>query len=89
MKNIAVISACIVFVAGAIICGDVFAQRSVNSAEDAAKAAKASLMNQHSRSSSQIEWLNNVVNTINMNKPAQRDIAAQNNKAIEESRGRY
>ena len=88
MRNVVVISVCIVFAAGAIICGDVFAQRSVNSAEDAAKAARASLMNQHNRSSSQIGWLDNVVNMINMNDPAKKDIAAQNNKAIEESKGR-
>lgn len=64
-----------------------FAQRSVNNAQEAAKAAKGSLRNPRC-SSSQIGWLNNVINAVNMNEPAYKDIAAKNNKAIEESRGR-
>jgi len=88
MGKVAAALVCIVFAAGAIMCGDAFAQRGVNTAEDAARAARASLTNQRNRSSSQIEWLNGVINTINMNEPAKKDIAAQNNAAIEESKYR-
>jgi len=45
-----------------------YAQRSVNSAQDAAKAAKASLVNQSGGSSSQIEWLDQVIDVVNNKK---------------------
>ena len=80
------IVACMIFVAAFIMHSDVFAQRSVNSAEDAALAAKESLKNPN-YSSSQVNWLNNVINVINLNEPAYKDVAAQNNKAIEERKG--
>ena len=88
MKNTALILACVLFAIVTIMCSDTFAQRSVNSAQEAAKAAQESLKNQRNRSSSQIDWLNNVINTVNMNDPADKDVASRNNKAIEESKGR-
>lgn len=73
MKRLTVLLVCAVFAAGAVICGASFAQRSVNTAEDAAKAAKASLMNKPRGASSQIEWLNQVVNMINMDESSPKD----------------
>lgn len=87
MKNIKLILVCMVLATGAIVCSDVFAQRYVNSAEEASKKAKESLKNPH-YSSSQIGWLDNVIKMVNLNEPAYKDVAAQNNKAIEESKGR-
>jgi hypothetical protein len=78
---------CTALASGIILCGEASAQRYVNNAQEAAKAAQNSLKKQRSQSSSQIEWLNSVVNTINMRDPSENDIAAQNNKAIEEGRG--
>lgn len=86
--NKIIVAICIFFVMGAVMCSDIFAQRYVNSAGDAARKAKESLVNKGNRSSSQIEWLDNVINTINMDKPVHGDVAAENNKAIEESRCR-
>lgn len=80
------IAVCMIFIAAIIMCGDAFAQRSVNSAQDAARAAKESLKNPN-YSSSQVGWLNNIINVINLNEPAYKDVAAQNNKAIEERKG--
>jgi len=88
MKTITSILACAVFAAGAIVCSDVSAQRDVNSAQEAAQAAKESLRNRRNHATSQIGWLDNVINAVNLNEPAYKDIAAQTNKAIEESRGR-
>lgn len=79
---------CVVFIAVAAMCGDAFAQRYVNTAEEASRAAKASLENNRNHATSKVEWLNNVISVINLNEPAYKDVAAQNNKAIEESRGR-
>lgn len=78
MKKVTVVLACIIFLAGTILCNDLFAQRSVNSAQDAAKAAKASLTNRSgSGSSSQIDWLNQVVNIINMEGSAPKDSSTE------------
>lgn len=82
------LSAVAIILAGIVAGTDAFAQRSVNSAQDAARAAKNSLSNKSGQSSSQIEWLNSVINVVNMNESGKRDVAAENNKAIEESRGR-
>ena len=60
----------LIFTAWAIACGNVFAQRSVNSAQEAAKKARESLVTRPSSSSSQIEWLDKLVKTVNMNEPA-------------------
>lgn len=60
MKNILLAVFAIV-----ILATPVYAQRSVNSAQDAAKAAKASLVNQSGGSSSKIEWLDQVIDVIN------------------------
>jgi hypothetical protein len=82
MKKIILVVIVMVFIAT-----PVFAQRYVNSAEEASKKAKESLRNPH-YSSSQIGWLDNVIKVVNINEPAYKDIAAKNNKAIEESKGR-
>ncbi len=79
MKKIIALSIFMAFVAGAIVCSDLFAQRSVNAADDAAKAARASLMNKPGKSSSQIEWLNQVVKVINMD-----DTATEENSKIKD-----
>lgn len=88
MKKLITVLMILVFAAGFIVCDNCFAQRSVNSAQEASKAAKENLMNRRNHGSSQIEWLNNVINVVNMNEPAYKDVAAQNNKAIEASKGR-
>jgi hypothetical protein len=86
MKNVKLVLICMVFAAGSSICSDVFAQREVNSAQEAGKTAKESLMNRRNHGSSQIGWLNNVINVVNINEPVYKDVAAENNKAIEESK---
>lgn len=86
LKKMLLISA--VLSSMAIYSGDCFAQRYINSAEEASKKAKEDLMDRRNHATSQIDWLNNVINVVNMNEPAYKDVAAQNNKAIEESRGR-
>jgi len=73
MKKVIISMICIVFAAGTMVCDDVFAQRSVNAAQDAAKAAKASLTNRSGNSSSQIGWLDQVVDIINMDDTATKD----------------
>ena len=88
MKKIAAI--CIILAVG-MMSSDVFAQRYVNSADQAAKAARTSMEKRGSQSSSQIGWLNDVINVINMDQQpvnVNRDVAAENNKAIEESKYR-
>ena len=72
---------CMVFVACAIICYNVFAQRSVNSADDAAKAARASLVNRPTHASSQIDWLNQTINVINLDGFASKDSSTEKNKS--------
>ncbi len=81
MKKAIVISVSLVFAAGSLLCGNVFAQRSVNSAQDAAKAAKASLTNRSGNSSSQIEWLDQVIHAVNMDGPAAKDTSTQKGKS--------
>lgn len=76
----------VIFIAAAFINSDGFAQRYIKSAEEAARAAKESIEHRRNHATSQIEWLNNVINIVNLNEPAYKDIAEQNNKAIEESR---
>jgi len=88
VKKIAAI--CIILAVG-MMSSDVFAQRYVNSADQAAKAARTSMEKRGSQSSSQIGWLNDVINVINMDQQpvnVNRDVAAENNKAIEESKYR-
>ena len=72
---------CMVFVACAIICYNVFAQRSVNNADEAAKAARASLMNRPSHASSQIGWLNQTINVINLDGLNSKDNSTEKNKS--------
>ena len=79
MKKEIFVVVCMVFAAGAIICSDAFAQRGINASQDAAKAAKASLANRPGDSSSQIDWLDQVVNVINMNEPNSKDSSTVKN----------
>jgi hypothetical protein len=69
MKKVISVLICIVLAAGAIICRDAFAQRSVNVAQEAATKAREGLAKGPHKNSSQIDWLDNVVNVINMEKP--------------------
>ncbi|MCX5712611.1 MAG: hypothetical protein NTY47_06055 [Candidatus Omnitrophica bacterium] len=75
MKKIMLILMCLIFAAETIVCGDVFAQRSVNSAQEAARAAKESLTDRSGGNSSQIEWLDQIIDVVNMNGPASKDAA--------------
>ncbi|MDO8535683.1 MAG: hypothetical protein Q7S30_01550 [Candidatus Omnitrophota bacterium] len=79
MKKIIVV--CLVFVAGVVMSSDVFAQRGVNNSQEAAKAARDSLSNRHGRSSSQIDWLNQAINVINMDQPDSKDSSSENKKS--------
>jgi archaellum component FlaF (FlaF/FlaG flagellin family) len=80
------VTMCVLLASIFIFSGDVFAQRYVNNAQEAAEAAKRRLSEKNNRSSSQIEWLNNVVNVINMSEP-KKDVAEENNRAIREYKG--
>ena len=81
MKKIVLILICITFAAGYVFCGNVFAQRGINNSQDAANAAKASLSNRPNNSSSQIEWLNNVINVVNMKEPVSKETSAKKDKS--------
>jgi len=73
MKKMTTIFIGMIFAAGSIMCGDLFAQRSVNVSQDAAKAARESLTNRSGGSSSQIEWLDQVIHAVNMDEPHAKD----------------
>ena len=80
MRRSTVILICLIFAAGAIVCGDVFAQRGIDNAQEAAKAAKASLTTRPHSSSSQIEWLDQFIDVVNMEKPATKGTSTLKNK---------
>ena len=81
MKELIIVSMCLIFAAGAIVPGNVFAQRSMNAAQDAAKAAKASLASQSHSSSSQIKWVDQLIDVINMDETAPKGTSTRTNKS--------
>jgi hypothetical protein len=76
-----------VVLASVAACGGAFAQRYVNTADEAAKKARESLADRHDHASSNIKWLDNVIDVVNMDKPKAKD-ASGDNKSEAEDRGK-
>ena len=81
MKKTTVALTCLVYALGAIVCGNAFAQRSMNAAQDAAKAAKASITSQSHGSSSQIKWLDQVIDVVNMDETTSESTSTPSDKS--------
>jgi hypothetical protein len=81
MKKAIVVLICLVYALGAIVCGNTFAQRSVNAAQDAARAAKESLTSRSYGSSSRIKWLDQIIDAVNMDETASKGASIQSDKS--------
>ena len=75
MKKMVMVS--LVFAVVAFMCSDVFAQRCVNNAQESANKARASLAVRSNSSSSSIEWLNQVINVVNMDQPVTKEVSSE------------
>ena len=81
MKKVIVVLTCLVYALGATVCGNAFAQRSMNAAQDAAKAAKASITSRSHGSSSQIKWLDQIIDVVNMDETAPKGTSTRSDKS--------
>jgi hypothetical protein len=70
MKKIMIAFTCLMFAAGIIACGDIFAQRDVNIAQEAAKKARESIEKHPKNGASEIEG----TNAVNTNEPAANSV---------------
>ena len=67
MRKIVLVVLAVIFMAT-----PVFAQRSLNYAQEAAKKAQERNMASRNNSSSQIEWLDNVIKVVNMDESSSK-----------------